>query len=133
MGRLSAALFVVMTYASCAFAQSLPVPSHWTNQRGSDLLLYTVDGKGAFTGAFINRAPEFACDNLPYDVRGRVHGHHISFTVAWKNSFQDCKSHTSWSGSVTGNTMMTWWVETYVGNKGAVKKSRGSDTFRKQF
>jgi len=130
--RLSAALLFVVTFAPCALAQNLPVPSHWTSQHGSDLILYTIDGKGAFTGAYVNRAPGFACDNVPYDVRGQAHGHHVSFAVTWKNSFQDCKAHTSWSGRVTGATLTTWWVETLVEGKG-VKKVRGTDTFKKQF
>ena len=133
MRRLSAALFFVVIFASCAFAQDFPVPSHWTNQHGSDMLLYTIDSKGAFTGAFINRAPGFACDNVPYDLRGQVHGHHVKFAVVWKNAFQDCKAHTSWSGRVTGSTMTTWWVLTYLDGKGVTRKMRGSDTFKKQF
>lgn len=133
MRRLSVILLFVTAFASGASAQSLPVPSHWTNQQGSDLLLYTIDGKGAFTGAFVNRTPGFSCDNVPYEVHGQAHGHHVSFAVAWKNTFQDCKSHTSWAGRVTGNTLTTWWVETYAGKKGAVKKTRGVDTFKKQF
>ena len=128
MRRLSVALLFVVTFASCALGQGLPAPSHWTNQHGSDLLLYTIDARGAFTGAFINRAPGFACDNTPYDLHGQVHGHHVSFVVVWKNAFQDCKAHTSWSGRVTGSTMITWWVETIAGNK-----VRGTDTFKKRF
>jgi hypothetical protein len=131
--RLSAALLFIVASASCALAQSLPVPSHWTNPRGSDLLLYTIDGSGAFTGAFINRAPGFACDNVPYDVHGQVHGHHVRFVVAWKNTFQDCKAHTAWSGRVSGNTLTTWWVETSVDGKGVARRTRGTDTFKKQF
>ncbi|HTV31364.1 MAG TPA: avidin/streptavidin family protein [Xanthobacteraceae bacterium] len=76
------------------FAQGLTVPSYWKNQRGSEMLPYSIDGKGAFTGAFINHAAGFACENSPYDLHGQVHANsHLRFTVVWKNLAQDCKSH----------------------------------------
>jgi len=131
--RFLAALLFVTAYASCAAAQALPVPSHWKDQRGSDLLLYTIDGKGAFTGAFIDNSEAFACHYAPYDLQGQIHGHHVRFTVVWKNAAQDCKSQTTWSGRATGDTITTWWVLTHHDHKGAAKKMRGTDTFHKQF
>ena len=132
MRRLTAALLFVVSYASCASAQSLPVPSHWKDGSGSELLLYTIDAKGAFTGAFISHAPGFACANLPFDLHGQVHGDHVRFVVMWKNVTKDCKSQTSWYGRVTGGAMTTWWVQTDVGHKGATKAMRGADHFQKQ-
>jgi hypothetical protein len=131
MYRFIAAVLLLFIPSISAFAQGLPVPSYWKNQRGSEMSLVNIDPKGAFTGKFVNHAAGSPCENTPFDVHGQAHGDHVRFSVVWKNETQDCKSHTSWYGRVTGKTITTWWVLT-SGEKRAEKKTRGTDTFVEQ-
>jgi hypothetical protein len=124
MVRFAAALLLLVTPAAAAFAQSLPVPSHWKDAQGSEINLLTIDAKGALTGKVVSHAPGFACANFPFDLSGRAHGHHVQFSVVWKNGLQDCKAQTAFSGKVAGKSMHVWWVTTSGG-----KKTRGADTF----
>jgi hypothetical protein len=132
MYRLVATLLLLLMPTVGASAQGLPVPSQWKDRQGSEMSLFTINAKGAFTGKLVNHAAGFACENAPYDLHGQAHGHHVRFSVMWKNGAQDCKSHTSWYGRVTGKTITTWWVLTYFDKHGAVKKMRGADTFVEQ-
>ena len=131
MQRLVAISSLLLISTVGASAQGLPVPSYWKDGAGSEMSLHSIDAKGAFTGTFVSHAASFACANAPFDLHGQAHGHHVRFSVVWKNTLADCKSHTSWSGNVAGNTMHTWWVQT-SGEKRAVKKTHGADTFVKQ-
>ncbi len=130
MHRLIAALALLLLPTAGAFAQALPVPSYW-KAPGSEMSLHTIAANGAFTGTFISHAAGFACAGAPYDLRGQAHGGHVTFSVVWKNAASDCKAHTSWSGRVAGKVIHTWWVQT-SGEKRAVKKTRGTDTFVEQ-
>jgi len=123
MVRFAAALLLLVTPAAGASVQ-VPVPSHWKDAQGSEVAFFTKDAKGALTGKFVSHAPGFACANFPFDLSGRAHGHHVQFSVVWKNGLQDCKGHTSYAGSVAGKSLHVWWVTTSGG-----KKTRGADTF----
>ncbi len=61
MVRFATALLLSVTSAASAFAQPLPVPSHWKDAQGSEINLSTIDAKGALTGKFVSHAPGFAC------------------------------------------------------------------------
>ena len=50
MKRLVTALVFVVVTSVSALAQSLPVRSYWTNQRGSEMKLYNLDSLGVFHG-----------------------------------------------------------------------------------
>jgi hypothetical protein len=124
MVRYAAALLLLVAPTAGAFAQSVPVPSHWKDAQGTEISLFNIDPKGAFTGKIVSHVPGFACANVPFDLSGRAHGHHLSFSVVWKSAFQDCKAQTSYSGSVAGKSMHVWWVMT-----AGKKKTRGAETF----
>jgi hypothetical protein len=50
---VTALLFIVATSVS-AFAQNVPIPSGWLNQRGSIMKLYAITPSGDFTGVYFN-------------------------------------------------------------------------------
>jgi hypothetical protein len=90
MKRLVTALVLVVAASVSAFAQGLPVPSGWQNQRGSDMKLYSITPTGDFTGIYFNRAAGFGCqygpnNPVPYDVRGHASGAAVTFKVVWNN------------------------------------------------
>jgi Avidin family len=79
--------------------------STWKNQRGSSLVIASVDQKtGAISGTYTNRAPGFPlCAQTPYPLVGWVYGSAITFTVRWKNTQESCDSITAWSGNINFN------------------------------
>ena len=102
------ALLVAATFA--AFAQSLPVPSYWLNQRGSEMKLYSIDAQGNFIGVYINHAQGFGCQGTPFPLSGRATGANVTFKVVWQNAWQNCHSTTIWGGLVNGRLLPTEWV-----------------------
>ena len=128
MLRFALAALLYVTPAAAFAAAGLPVPSHWKDAQGSEVAFFTSDAKGALTGTFVSHAPGFACATLPFNLRGRVQGHHVTFSVVWKNAIEDCKGQTTWSGNVSGKLLHVWWVTT-TGEQHAAKKTRGADTF----
>jgi hypothetical protein len=128
--RFVAALLLVVTATVSASAQSLPVPSYWTNQRGSEMKLYNIDPQGNFDGVYINHAVGYSCQNMPYALVGHASGANVAFAVVWNNGVQNCNSKTVWHGRVTGKTIVTTWVlSTYPGG---APIGKGSDTFQEQ-
>jgi len=126
-------VFVVATSAS-AFAQSLPVPSGWQNQRGSDMKLYSTTPLGDSTGVYFNRAAGFSCqygptNPVPYNVTGHANGTSVGFTVIWNNGIVNCNSKTVWKGTLTGRTLKTTWVLTGPG----IQPIYGTDIFQQQW
>jgi Avidin family len=108
--RFVAAIALLAAGTIAVFAQSLPVPSYWLNQRGSEMKLYSIDPQGNFVGVYINHAQGFACQGTPFDLHGRASGKNVTFTVVWQNQWQNCHSRTVWSGFVSGNIIPTNWV-----------------------
>jgi hypothetical protein len=108
MRRLLLTFIVLLASQVLAAADPLPAPSFWQNQRGSTLEIFSA---GNISGIFINRAPGFQCQNIPYPVTGTSTSSTVVFTV---NFFQ-CNSQTTWRGTVRGNKMPTRWVLTYPG------------------
>src|SRR5215469_8933862 len=118
-------LIAIFALAGTAFAQNLPIPSVWENERGS--IMKALDGhasNGDFHGTYINNVGS-RCRGTPYDLTGQVDGTRVVFTVVWKNSAEDCRSKTVWSGDIAGRTLATTWILTR--EDGSVL--RGSDTF----
>lgn len=115
-----------------ASAQGLPVPSTWTNQRGSQLTVFASGGGGSFSGQYVNQAVGFDCRGMPFDVVGQSNGGRVSFVVTWKNSFKSCNSIAVWRGTVSGNVMQTQWQLDYADlASGTIKVVRGTDTFQR--
>ena len=118
-----------------AFAQNLPVPSYWLNQRGSELKLYpkTPPSPVRFDGVYLNHAAGFKCQasptNPPYHVSGRTYGAYVTFKVVWNNGVQNCNSTTIWRGRVIGRTMTTHWI---LFGPGISPPLRGIDIFQQQ-
>jgi Avidin family len=131
MKRLFAALLLVVATSVSAFAESLPVPSYWLNQRGSEMKLYAIDGDH-FHGVFINHAAGFACQYTPYELAGRTSGRHVAFAVVWKNWAQDCRSKSVWHGRLVGHTIWTRWKLFIHHDSGAISVVRGRDNFQLQ-
>jgi hypothetical protein len=132
MHRLLTTLLVLVISGVSASAQSLPVPSYWKNQRGSEMKLYEMATDGTFKGIYINHAARTHCQNTPYDVHGTAIGRHVKFSVVWKNWWEDCKSTAVWHGRVTGKTITTWWLLRIYNDDGTVSKVRGIDIFQQQ-
>ena len=129
MYRLVTVLFFSFAATVSALAQSsLPVPSFWTNQRGSEMKLYSMDAQGNLSGVYINHAAGFSCQGTPYALTGRAVGSSVSFTVVWSNSTADCHSKTVWHGHVHGNTIPTRWLLIGVG----FPPQNGTDVFQQQ-
>jgi Avidin family len=108
--RFVAATALLVAATIAAFAQSLPVPSYWLNQRGSEMKLYSIDPQGNFLGIYINHAQGFACQGTPFALTGRATGANVTFRVVWQNAWQNCHSTTVWAGRVNGRSLPTDWV-----------------------
>src|SRR5271163_1598080 len=133
MNRLVIAFLVLVATSVSAFAQGLPIPSYWLNQRGSEMKLYAMEPNGTFTGVYINHAAGFACQNIPYNLAGRAWADHsghenVLFGVVWTNWAQDCHSKTLWRGHLVGHTLWTEWI--LIDATGHVL--RGRDAFQLQ-
>jgi hypothetical protein len=73
-----------------ASAQSLPVPSYWLNQRGSEMKLYQIDPDGSLKGYYINHAAGFECQGLPgYDLVGHAWRDHVRFIMEFTTATQE--------------------------------------------
>jgi hypothetical protein len=129
MLRFILAFFLFAGTSVGAFAQSLPVPSYWLNQRGSEMKLYAMGPQGNFTGVYINHAAGFSCQGTPFNLVGRTAGHRLWFVVVWKNATQDCRSTTYWHGRLYGRTIHSRWL--LVG-AGIHPPLRGTDVFQQQ-
>jgi len=133
MKRVVTALIFVVATSVSAFAQSLPVPSYWLNQRGSEMKLYTITPTGDFTGLYWNHAAGFKCQNTPinppYTVTGHASGTSVTFAVVWNNGVQNCNSKTVWRGQLNGKTLSTKWILTGNG----MPPITGTDIFQQQW
>ena len=116
MKRFVTALVFVVATSVGAFAQNLPLPSKWQNQRNSTMELKLGKSPAAvnFTDLYCNRAEGFGCqcgNNLNrYKITGQANGSSVTFTVVWNNGIQNCHSTTVWTGSVFGGSMWTNWT-----------------------
>jgi hypothetical protein len=116
MKRLVTALLLVVATSVSAFAQGLPLPSSWQNDRTSTMTLRLSKSRAAvnFNGLYCNRAVGFGCQcgnnvNL-YKVTGQADGSAVKFSVVWNNGREDCHSTTVWTGTVSGGSMWTNWT-----------------------
>ncbi len=132
MYRSVIALLFLVAATLSASAQQLPVPSYWLNQHGSNMKLYSMDADGTFKGVFMNHWAGTHCQTTPYDLRGRVVGHHVAFAVVWKNWAEDCHSKAFWHGRLIGATLKTRWLLITHAPNGAVSATRGRDKFQLQ-
>jgi len=107
----------------------LQAGSAWTNQSGSTLYIRSISPNGLLTGAYINRAAGYQCQNTPYPVTGWVYGTAITFTTKWKNSTESCNSITAWTGFLYQGQIKTLWQLVINGSSSTRQIIQGSDTF----
>jgi hypothetical protein len=134
MKRFVTALLFVFATSVSAFAQSLPIPSGWLNQRGSIMKLYAITPSGDFTGVYFNNAAGFQCqygptNPVPYTVNGHASGNSVIFNVVWNNGIVNCNSKTVWFGTLQGRTLTTKWTLTGRG----IPPMHGTDIFQQQW
>lgn len=111
-------------------ATALTAPSHWRNDRGSELKILSLDAQGRFKGEYLNKAPGFGCRDTPFDVTGGITGDEVRFLVLWKNATESCNSMTVWRGRLSGDTLATEWELARTDEKtGGIAILRGSSTF----
>jgi hypothetical protein len=123
-------LLVMLSLASLtAMAQAIPVPSVWTNQRGSMLYLDAMTPNGQITGHYINRAQGTYCQNIAYPLVGWIYGTAITFTVDWQGPTESCNSITSWTGFLYQNNINTLWQLVVNGSTSTQQIMQGSDVF----
>lgn len=134
MRRVLLGLVFVMVSNVLTLAQStLPIgslpnaPSRWVNQRGSELTVLTQDGRGGFTGFFINRAAGFQCQNRSYPVTGKAVGRGFFFAV----TFSECNSVTVWRSVLSADVIQSNWTLSYVDQNGVIRGSAGTDAFKR--
>jgi hypothetical protein len=134
MKRFVTAFLFVVAASVGAFAQSLPIPSGWENQRTSIMKLYSISPSGDFSGVYFNNAAGFQCrygpnNPVPYTVSGHASGNSVIFNVVWNNGIQNCNSKTVWIGTLQGRTLKTKWTLTGPG----IQPIHGTDIFQQQW
>ena len=122
-------LAAILSISLEAAAQSIQVPSAWTNQRGSTLYLEALSANGQITGYYVNRASGTSCQNIPYPLVGWVYGSGITFTVKWQGSIQSCNSITSWTGFLYQGRINTLWQLVINGSTSTGQIQQGNDIF----
>lgn len=122
--RIFLAFIALLLTSLTASAQVLPPFSSWLNQRGSSLYVAFVNGN-QFSGTFINRAPGFQCQGIPYPANGAVNPNGaVTFVV----NFTNCNSMTTWTGRIKGSQIPTKWILVYKNRP----YMRGTDLFTRQ-
>jgi hypothetical protein len=128
MRQFIATCFAWIALISTASADTLPAPSDWKNQRGSELHIDKVE-TGKISGFFINHAADFDCKDAKEIVVGKVlDGGNIIFGT----TFPACLTLVSWTGSIQGNTITTNWLLYYVKGDGTFDTLQSSDVFTQQ-
>jgi len=82
IGRLFSILAASLLFVAASYGDSItsiPTPSAWNNQSGSTLIINSIDSTGLITGTYVNRAPGYGCQNIPYPVTvwGLWHGDYL--------------------------------------------------------
>ncbi len=128
MSRAVAALLFLAVTTAAALAQTLPIPSRWTSQNYSYLEFDQIVAQEEFTGIYVDHEPNFACSNVLSKLTGFVNGAKVRFTVEWwLNGPAQC-GETTWTGTVSGNTITAHWVRTAKG----YPTVSGTDTFTRK-
>ena len=129
--RLAVFLFAILI-ASQAHAQ-VTAGSSWENDRGSILTIDTIGADGQFEGEYVNNAAGFGCKGTPYAVVGWLNDNAIGWSVNWKETSEDCKSVTSWSGVILSPTLIeTIWSLGYTSSDHGPRVMTGSDYFSRK-
>ena len=126
--RAVTVLFFLAATTAGALAQTLPIPSRWTSQNYSYLEFDQMVDQAEFVGIYVAHDPNFACSNSLSKLTGFIHGAKVTFTVEWwLNGPAQC-GETTWTGTVSGNTITAHWVRTAKGYPTA----SGTDTFTRK-
>jgi|TARA_B110000259_G_scaffold162177_1_gene186774 hypothetical protein len=133
IGRLFSTLAVSLLFVAASYGDSItsiPTPSAWDNQSGSTLVINSIDSTGLITGTYVNRAPGYACQNIPYPVTGWAYGTAITFNTIWQSASASCNSITAWTGFLYQGKISTLWSLTINGSSSTSQIIRGNDTFK---
>lgn len=129
LGILVAVIAFAVSSLACADSvEKAQATSAWTNQRGSTLYIDNIGNNGQITGRYVNRAPGYGCQNIPYPVTGWVYGNAITFTVIWRGA-ESCNSITAWTGFIAAGKMQTLWQLVVNGSTNTGQIKQGADTF----
>jgi Avidin family len=118
----------LLLWPAAGWAQSFAPNSTWTTPAGGRLTIESIAADGSFTGSFVSRGGDVACQNLPYHVSGWIDGQKIAFSVRWTNATANCQAITTWSGFLDPKGLQTQWVIVYL-KKGKPTISSGKDVF----
>lgn len=91
-------VLIFIAGGSLAWAQNLPAPSTWVNQRNSVLSITSVDSDMKIHGNYINNATGTECIGTPFDVSGKINRNSVRFAV----NFTGCDTVTVWRGRIIG-------------------------------
>tara|TARA_R110002072_G_scaffold101710_2_gene224052 strand:- start:316 stop:723 length:408 start_codon:yes stop_codon:yes gene_type:complete len=116
--RTFISLLAILALPSAVWAQSDLADSVWDNQSGSVLHIDDVREDGHFHGRYVNNAAGYACQGAEYRVTGDVFETLIAFSVVWRAEAETCRTITSWTGEVTGDTITTEWSLVRLGDDG---------------
>jgi Avidin family len=114
----------LLFFSSQLMAQGLQAPSYWKNEKGSELFIWSSDGR-AFRGIFTNHAQGFECQDIPYPASGAVGPKGLYFVV----TFAKCNTVTRWIGKTNGSQMPTRWKLFYVDANGNPSQLKGTNIF----
>ncbi len=130
MRKAILAVFVILAFTCAVGAgadNEIEALSAWTNQSGSTLYIDGIDSNGRLTGTYINRAPGYQCQNVPYPVTGWVYGTAVTFTTIWQSSSESCNSITAWTGFVYEGKIQTLWQLVINGSSNEGQIIKGAD------
>jgi|TARA_B110000908_G_C10180300_1_gene415343 hypothetical protein len=133
IARLLSILTVSLLFTAASLADSItsiPTPSAWDNSSGSTLTINSIDSSGLITGTYVNRATDYACQNIAYPVTGWAYGTAITFNTIWLSASESCNSITAWTGFLYQTEMTTLWSLTISGSTNTSEIVRGTDTFK---
>ena len=132
--RTAARLLVIVgMWTTQVWADDLPVPSSWKNQRGSIVTFASKASTGELTGTFTNQFSRFPKCLDTFDLVGMVTGNQVSFVSTMKNSTVDCHLLVAWTGTMSKGTLTTA-VELAEASPatGKISKFSSKDVFTRQ-
>jgi hypothetical protein len=109
MHRRVVAGLLLLALGGAAAAAPIEAGTIWRNDRGSTLVIRSIDADGRLAGDYVNAAPGFPCQGTPFPVIGWLAGEKIVFSVRWKNASEDCGSLTTWAGFIADGVLVTEW------------------------
>jgi hypothetical protein len=126
-------LMIIAISTTQVWAEDLPVPSSWKNQRGSIVTFASKTATGELTGTFKNQFSQFPQCLDTFDLAGTTSGDQVKFVSTMKNQAVDCHDLVAWTGTLSNDTLKTA-VELAEANPatGTIAKFSSQDVFARQ-